>query len=96
MTTDADLLWTFCKEVDKNVSELTFFANCYKAFIICYGYIKSFLGSSLNSKQESCLSSVMENELDSAISISILGSIDNDEKFIEDITCLIILLVEWV
>lgn len=47
-------------------------------------------GSSLNNKQESCLSSIMENELDSAISISIPGSIGDEEKFIEEITCLTI------
>ena len=52
--------------------------------LFCYGYVKSFGRSGFNSTQESCQSSVMENESDSAISISILGSIGNEEKFIED------------
>lgn len=45
------LVPAFYKEVDKNVSELTIFANCYKSF--CYGYLQGFCGGGGGQRGES-------------------------------------------
>ena len=65
MTTDADLLnLSIFKRVDKNISELTIFANCYKSLIFFLWISSEGFGeekSEIKSTHKLCQSSSMEN-----------------------------------